>query len=231
MPEPGDTTNVSDTTSNNQVDVSSNVETTQTKPKTESEKTFTQAELDATIKDRLARERQKYQDYDDLKTKAAKLDELEESQKSELEKLQDRLGKLEIAEKQAQQENRSLRLQAKVATIARKLGARDVYDANLNMATQAIDPDGDGADKEIETALQALKTDKPYLFTEPGQTQVEPFNPGEGAGRGRQETDAERRARIHGGGGRIWDPETIKKLGGGVVFPMGFDKDAKVPGQ
>ena len=47
-------------------------------------KTFTQAELDAVVKDRLKREREKYSDYEDLKAKAAKFDEAEEANKTEL---------------------------------------------------------------------------------------------------------------------------------------------------
>ena len=47
------------------------------------ERTFTQAEVDAIVGDRLKRDRAKYSDYDDLKAKAAKFDELEEANKSE----------------------------------------------------------------------------------------------------------------------------------------------------
>ena len=50
------------------------------------EKTFTQAEMDAIISDRLKRERAKYADYDEMKAKAAKFDETEEANKSELQK-------------------------------------------------------------------------------------------------------------------------------------------------
>ena len=49
-------------------------------------KTFTQAEMDAIIGDRLARERAKYADYNEVKAKAAKYDEVEEAQKTELQK-------------------------------------------------------------------------------------------------------------------------------------------------
>lgn len=66
------------------------------------DKTFTQAEMDAIIGDRLKRERQKYADYDELKTKAAAYDEAEEAAKSELQKaveerdaLKARIDKLE----------------------------------------------------------------------------------------------------------------------------------------
>lgn len=50
------------------------------------QKTFTQAEMDAIIGDRLARERQKYSDYDSLKEKAAEFDKAEEESKTELQK-------------------------------------------------------------------------------------------------------------------------------------------------
>ena len=41
------------------------------------EKTFTQAELDQIVKERLTREHEKYRDFETLKEKAAKLDEIE----------------------------------------------------------------------------------------------------------------------------------------------------------
>ena len=50
------------------------------------EKTFTQAEVDAIVGDRLKRDRQKYADYDALKEKADKFDQMEEASKSELQK-------------------------------------------------------------------------------------------------------------------------------------------------
>jgi len=52
------------------------------------DKGLSQEQVDAIVKDRLARERAKYADYEDLKSKASKLDELELQGKSELEKAQ-----------------------------------------------------------------------------------------------------------------------------------------------
>ena len=52
----------------------------------EKERTFTQAELDTIVAERLKRERSKYADYDEFKAKAAKYDEVEEANKSELQK-------------------------------------------------------------------------------------------------------------------------------------------------
>lgn len=52
----------------------------------EPEKTFTQADIDRIVSERLDRERGKYADYDELKAKAAKFDEAEEASKTELQK-------------------------------------------------------------------------------------------------------------------------------------------------
>ena len=46
------------------------------------ERTFTQAEMDAIIGDRLNRERQKYADYAELKAKALKFDEAENASRA-----------------------------------------------------------------------------------------------------------------------------------------------------
>ncbi|MFR8900877.1 hypothetical protein [Hominenteromicrobium sp.] len=52
------------------------------------QRTFTQAEMNAIIQDRLTRERGKYADYETLKVKAAKFNEAEEAGKTELQKAQ-----------------------------------------------------------------------------------------------------------------------------------------------
>ena len=59
---------------------------TQSAQSAETERTFTQSEMDAIIGDRLKRERAKYADYEELKGKAAKYDEAEQAAKSDLEK-------------------------------------------------------------------------------------------------------------------------------------------------
>lgn len=59
------------------------------------EKTFTQTELNAIVKDRLDREKQKYGDIKALKEKAAKFDEWESANKSELEKANEKASSLE----------------------------------------------------------------------------------------------------------------------------------------
>lgn len=187
------------------------------------EKLFSQAELDRIVKDRLDRERSKYADYDDNKKAAARLKEIEDAQKSELEKLQEQVTELQRKAQQTAGENKRLKLTAMVAAIAGQLGAVDPYDANFQTATQAVDPDGDGADDEIKKSIEALKSSRPYLFGR-GGAQVAPFNPEGGPVPEPKESDVRRRSRIFGGGVDIWDPKTAKAAGGGVVFTPGWDK-------
>ena len=57
--------------------------------------TFTQEQVDAIVKDRLSRERDKYKDYADLKSKAAEYDKQQEANKTELQKAQEKAESLE----------------------------------------------------------------------------------------------------------------------------------------
>lgn len=54
-----------------------------------------QEQLNAALKDRLARERAKFADYNDLKSKAAQLDQLQQANKTEAQKTADRIAALE----------------------------------------------------------------------------------------------------------------------------------------
>lgn len=68
------------------------------------ERTFTQAEMDAIIGDRLKRERAKYADYDDVKAKAAQFDAAQEAAKSDLEKAVEERDKLRAQLEQLESE-------------------------------------------------------------------------------------------------------------------------------
>lgn len=60
----------------------------------ETEKKFTQADIDAIVEGRLAREKQKYSDYEVLKEKANELAKLKDSNKTESEKTAEQLAEL-----------------------------------------------------------------------------------------------------------------------------------------
>lgn len=88
------------------------------------ERTFTQAEMDAIIGDRLNRERKKYADYEDLKAKAEKFDELKNASKTELQKATEKATALE-------QELNTLKTQQKVAAIRAKVAQEMGVPADL----------------------------------------------------------------------------------------------------
>lgn len=88
------------------------------------EKTFTQAELDAIVTDRLKRERTKYEGFEDFKAKAMKLDEIEEANKSELDKAHERVSTLEA-------ELSSLKKAAEIRAMREKVASETGVPMNL----------------------------------------------------------------------------------------------------
>ena len=135
------------------------------------DKTFTQAELDAIVSDRLKRERAKYADYDEFKAKAAKYDEAEEANKSELQKAVEERDRYKAEIEKLHAEKERADLIAKVATeqgVDAALLARMSGDVEENAAflKQQIDsmpkyePVHDGG----EAQPPAVKTEIPIVF-------------------------------------------------------------------
>lgn len=120
------------------------------------ERTFTQAELDEIIKDRLGRERGKYADYKELQAKASKLEELEAAQLSELEKAQ-RAAEKANAEKEAalKQAQQMLIRSAFVAEAARQ-GAKHPDDAYALADRSGVMVDDDGKVAGVDAAVKQL---------------------------------------------------------------------------
>ena len=79
------------------------------------DRTFTQSELDAIVRDRLSREHSKYADYDVLREKAAKFDAAEEAGKTELQKAQDHAADLQKQVDKLTAAENLRRLRAKVS--------------------------------------------------------------------------------------------------------------------
>lgn len=93
-------------------------------PEEVQERTYTRAELDAIIGDRLNLELAKYADYEDIKAKAAKFDELENASKTELQKATEEVTALK-------QELNALKTQQKVAAIRAKVAQEMGVPADL----------------------------------------------------------------------------------------------------
>ena len=141
---------------------------TGTPPTVPESKSFTQAELDAIIADRLARHTAKFADYDELKAKVAKVDEADENAKTELQKALDKAAKAELAGNTAiERANATLR-RASIYSEATKQNAVDgdtVVALLAGNATVAVDKDGNvtGAAEAVKVLLH----DKPFLLKGP----------------------------------------------------------------
>ncbi|WP_151737237.1 scaffolding protein [Paenibacillus tengchongensis] len=151
------------------------------------EKTFTQAELDALIADRLGRERKKFADYDELKTKLTALEQAEAEREAakltETERLQ---AEKDAAEKKAQEAegkgaaalaaaNQRL-INAEFKVLARE---KNVPAERLAAALKLADLTGASVDDEgnvagVKEAVEALIAENAYLVAEvkPGSRQV-----------------------------------------------------------
>lgn len=108
----------------------------------ESERTFTQAELDAIVGDRLKRERARYADYDALKEKAAQYDAEKEAEKSELEKATERAAALqaELDDMKHQSEVRALRDKVALQTgVPATLLSADTEDELMDQANKILE--------------------------------------------------------------------------------------------
>ena len=81
----------------------------------QTERTFTQAEMNAIISDRLNRERTKYADYDALKAKAQQFDAAQEAGKTELQKANEKAASLQAQLDSLTKANTLRELRAKVA--------------------------------------------------------------------------------------------------------------------
>ena len=91
--------------------------------------TFTQAQLDRMVGERVTRERAKYADYEDLKAKAAKLQEFEDAQKSELQRAQDAKEAAENTAKAAMTNANTRLIQAEFIAAAALAGVKHPEDA------------------------------------------------------------------------------------------------------
>lgn len=132
--------------------------------------TFTQADIDRIVAERLTRERSKFADYDDLKSKAAKLTELEKAQMSEAEKQAARVAELEAqiaqaqADAQTQMEAANRRL-IQSALVAEATAAKfhKPEDAPRFVDMDALKVDDAGNVTGAKDAIKALAKEREYL--------------------------------------------------------------------
>jgi len=132
-------------------------------------KTFTQAEVDAIVQDRVRRaERKAAQETAELRAKAKQLDEREEQEKTDAQKLQDALAKAEKDRDEAVAGARAERLRTQLVTAAVKHGAVDPDDVVRLVDQDAIEFDDSGAPKNADDVVASLLEAKPHLTATAG---------------------------------------------------------------
>lgn len=126
------------------------------------EATFSQADVDRIVRERLARQKAQFSDYEDLKTKATEYDKIAETQKTELEKAQERAAQAEAQAKEAaERAQRVLTESAIVSAAAGKLA--DPSDAVALIDRSSIEYGEDGAPTNVAALVDSLIETKPHL--------------------------------------------------------------------
>lgn len=112
------------------------------------EKTFTQAELDRIVAERLGRERAKYEGYEDFKAKAEKYDMQQEAAKSDLQKAQEE----------------SAGWEAKYEALSKEIDARNIRDKisrETGVPADCLTGETEEACKAQADAILKFRGDKP----------------------------------------------------------------------
>jgi hypothetical protein len=135
------------------------------------DKTFTQAELDAIVTDRLKREGQKYSDYETLKAQAAKVQEFEEAQKTELQKANEARESADKRALEADARANTALKRGSILAAAAVQGSADpemVVSLLINSGDITVDKDGNvtGAEDVVKSLLEA----KPFLKGVPSRS-------------------------------------------------------------
>lgn len=130
-------------------------------------RTFTQADIDKAVQDRLHRERQKFADYDELKAKV-------DAQKSEAEKAVE-AARAEGAKEVASKYQKRL-FEAEVRSHAAALKFRDAGDALsvFGDSEGLVSDDGSVDGDAIQKRLTEIASQKPYLVDAPSQVAKRP---------------------------------------------------------
>ncbi|WP_440961263.1 scaffolding protein [Paenibacillus nitricinens] len=148
---------------------------------TEPDKTFTQADLDRVVAERLARDRKGREDYDDIKTKLTALEQAEAEREaaklSDTERLEaEKAAALAAAESAKAERDRALTtanqrlINAEFKSLAREANVpADRLVAALKLADlSAVTVDDDGNAVGVKEAVDALILAEPYLANTAG---------------------------------------------------------------
>lgn len=180
----------------------------------QSQRTFSQDDVNRLIDERLKREREKYADYTDLKAKAAKWQEHEDAQKTELEKLQAQIADWQNRATQAEQKRQTAILRSSIMAEAAKQGvpADRIEAAYKLLNVSDLKLEADDAIPNLSEAVARLLTDNPFLVAASGKPpapKTSPTNPAS-APTGDSQWLADYKAKLRGERGQTFGRGGVK---------------------
>ena len=128
--------------------------------------TFTQADMDRVVAERVSRERAKYADHSDLKAKASEFDKLKADQATETEKAISAAVAEAIGGERSRSNSVLIAAEARAQAAAAKF--RDPTDALgfLKLSDVKVGDDGQVDTDAVKALLEDLAKSKPYLLTD-----------------------------------------------------------------
>lgn len=148
-------------------------------PAPPADRSFTQADIDRIVADRVARERGKYADYDDLKAKAADYEQLRAQSQTDQEKAIETARAEGKAEVQTAANERLIRAEVRAAAAGKLADPADAVRL-LDVTGLTVGDDGTVDAKALAERIGQLVKDKPYLAARTFQ------GTGDGGAAGRQ---------------------------------------------
>jgi len=199
-------------------------ETPQATPAKE-EKTFTQAELERILKERVARVEKKYEDYDQLKEDASEWRTHMAEQQSDVERMQAQLAEEKTRTQTLAEEMAELRKKTAVITEASEKNVIDTEAVWKLLDMDALDV-VDGKVVGVAEAVDTLLEEKPYLVksARPTSSTTSPARPPTSTPT-KPSLHDEIMREIEGDGwqppevtSKAWDPDWHLEEGGGVLM-------------
>lgn len=149
----------------------------QTNP--EQTKTFTQAEIDAIVQARIARERDKYKDYEDLKAKAEAYEEekrqREEAEMTEVEKARKEAERLKAELESLRKQQEQNAIDSAIEEALRKENVKYIDQAKRLADLSSVKYE-DGKVIGVEEVVKNLLAESPFLKVERQREIGEPSN-------------------------------------------------------
>jgi hypothetical protein len=154
------------------------------------EKTFTQADVDKLIGQRLARETAKYGDYDTYKASHAELEQLKAQNASELDKAKREAKAEGIAEVTTKVNGRLIASEARALASAMEFHNPADAVGLVDLGSIRVSNDGEVDSEAIKALITALAKERPYLIRapkedpKPGKPKSDPSQGPRGGGTG-----------------------------------------------